>query len=110
MSTHDTDAQQHSNETRDKLMGDLKMVINDAEELLKNTGHQTGESFKNARAKFESTLTNAKAQLQSLEETVIYKAKDAALATDRYVKDHPWQSVGLGACVGLIIGLLISRK
>ncbi len=110
MNLNDTSAQHENDETRDKLMSDLKMVIHDAEDLLKNTGHQTGESFKNAKAKFESTLANAKTQLKSLEETVVYKAKDAALATDRYVKDHPWQSVGLGACVGLIIGLLISRK
>ena len=34
----------------------------------------------------------------------------AAKATDEYVKDNPWKSVGLGAAVGVVIGMLIARK
>jgi ElaB/YqjD/DUF883 family membrane-anchored ribosome-binding protein len=93
-----------------KMMGEFKSVIKDAEDLLKNTEQQTGEGFKVARAKFESTLKTAKSELLRLEQTVVEKTKDAARTTDEYVKDHPWKSVGLGACVGLIVGLLIGRK
>ena len=95
---------------RDKMMGELKAVIHDAEELLRNTEHQAGEGFKAARAKFESTLKNAKSELLQLEENVFEKVKDAARTTDEYVKDHPWNSVGLGACAGLLVGLLVARK
>ncbi len=98
------------NDARDKLMGDLKIVIKDAEELLKNTGHQTGEGFKVAKAKFENTLQQAKTELNKMEETLLAKTKQAAQATDRYVNENPWQSVGLAASVGLICGLLIARK
>lgn len=99
-----------SSSARDKMMGELKSVIHAAEELLKNTEQQAGEGFKSARAKFESTLKNAKGELLHLEENVVEKVKDAAHTTDAYVKDHPWNSVGLGACVGLLVGLLIARK
>ena len=99
-----------SSNARDKMMGELKSVIKDAENLLNNTEQQAGEGFKSARAKFESTLKTAKGELLHLEQTVVEKAKDAARTTDEYVKDHPWKSVGLGACVGLIVGLLIGRK
>ena len=104
------DALPQNNDSREKLMGDLKIVIKDAEELLRNTGHQTSESFKAARAKFETTLETAKTELIRVEESLVEKTKDAAYATDRYVKAHPWQSVGLGACVGVIFGLLIARR
>jgi ElaB/YqjD/DUF883 family membrane-anchored ribosome-binding protein len=33
-----------------------------------------------------------------------------ARATDDYVHEHPWRAVGAAAGVGLIIGLLISRR
>ena len=99
-----------SQEARDKLMGDLKVVIRDAEELLRNTGQQTGDGFKAAKAKFENTLINAKHQLHSLEDAVVWRTKEAARATDQYVSDHPWQSVGLAAAVGLIAGMLIARR
>ncbi|NMM26565.1 MAG: DUF883 domain-containing protein [Glaciimonas sp.] len=97
-------------EGRDRIMGELKSVITDAEELMKNTEQQVGEGFKVARAKFESTLRSAKSELLHLEETIVERTKDVIHTTDEYVQDHPWKSVGLGACVGLIIGLLIGRK
>lgn len=99
-----------STESRDKIMGELKSVIKDAEDMMKNTEQQAGEGFKTAKAKFESTLRSAKSELRHMEETIVERAKDAMHTTDEYVQDHPWKSVGLGACVGLIVGLLIGRK
>lgn len=91
-------------------MHDLHLVIRDAEELLKNSEQQTGEGFKSAKAKFESTLRNAKAEIARVEDIVINRTKEAAKATDVYVKENPWQSAGIAAGVGLLIGLLISRN
>lgn len=104
------DATESSSKGYNKMMGELKAVIHDAEELLKNTEQQAGEGFKSARAKFEATLENAKGELSHLEQNVVEKVKEAVHTTDEYVKDHPWNSVGLGACVGLLVGLLIARK
>lgn len=95
---------------RDQLMNDLKSVIQDAEAWLRNGGQLTGDELKAAKAKFEQTLLNAKNDLVRLEETVVEKTKEAAKATDEYVKENPWKSVGLGAAVGVVIGLLIARK
>jgi|SRR6266571_1833313 ElaB/YqjD/DUF883 family membrane-anchored ribosome-binding protein len=95
---------------RDQLMNDLKSVIQDAEAWLRNGGQLTGDELKAAKAKFEQTLSNAKNDLVRLEETVVEKTKEAAKATDEYVKENPWKSVGLGAAVGVVIGLLIARK
>lgn len=105
-----TNVNDSSSNAHEKLMGELKSVIKDAESLLKNTENQASEGFKSARAKFESTLSNAKRELSGLEENVVDKVKEAAHTTDEYVKGHPWNSVGLGACVGLLVGLLAARK
>ena len=95
---------------RDKLMDDLRSVIQDAEAWMRHGGQVTSEEFKAAKAKFERTLHNAKDDLVRLEETVVEKTKEAAKATDEYVKENPWKAVGLGAAVGVVIGMLIARK
>jgi ElaB/YqjD/DUF883 family membrane-anchored ribosome-binding protein len=95
---------------RDQLMSDLKSVIQDAEVWLRNGSQMTGEELQAAKAKFERTLSSAKADLIRLEETVVEKTKEAAKATDDYVKENPWKSVGIGAAAGLLVGLLIARR
>ncbi|MBC3869862.1 DUF883 family protein [Undibacterium oligocarboniphilum] len=95
---------------KDQLMHDLNQVIRDAEELLKNTEQQSGEGFKSAKARFEHTLKNAKAEVERIEDVVVTRTKEAAKATDVYVKENPWQSAGIAAGVGLLLGLLIGRS
>jgi ElaB/YqjD/DUF883 family membrane-anchored ribosome-binding protein len=95
---------------RDQLMADLKTVIADAEAWLRHGGQLTGDELKVAKAKFERTLVNAKDDLIRLEETVVEKTKVAAKATDEYVKENPWKAVGLGAAIGVVVGMLIARK
>lgn len=95
---------------RDQLMNDLKSVIQDAEAWLRHGGQLTGEEFQAAKAKFEQTLSSAKADLGRLEEAVVEKTKEAARATDEYVHENPWKSVCIGAGVGLLVGLLMARR
>ncbi len=98
-------------ETRDKLVDNLKAVIKDAEELLKkNTGQQIDEGYQSARARFESTLKSAKTGLATVEDSLVSRTKDAAYKTDKYVQEHPWQSVSVGAFAGLVAGLLLGRR
>jgi ElaB/YqjD/DUF883 family membrane-anchored ribosome-binding protein len=95
---------------RDQLMSDLKTVIADAEAWLRHGSSLSGEELKAAKAKFERTLVNAKDDIIKLEQAVVEKTKVAAKATDEYVKDNPWKAVGLGAAVGVVVGMLIARK
>ena len=95
---------------RDQLMNDLKSVIQDAEQWLRHGSQLTGEELQAAKAKFERTITTAKADLIRLEEAVVQKTRIAAKATDEYVHENPWKSVAIGAAAGVIIGTLISRR
>ncbi len=96
--------------TKEKLMSDFKIVVADAEELLRATAGQAGEKAVELRAKIQSRLADAKLHLADAQEAVVEKAKAAGRATDEYVHDHPWRSVGIAAGVGLVIGLLIGRR
>jgi ElaB/YqjD/DUF883 family membrane-anchored ribosome-binding protein len=96
--------------SREKLVQDLKAVVNDAEELLKATAQQTGEKIAAVRAKAEESLRIAKDRIAQEGAVVVEKAKVVARSTDEFVKENPWQAVGIGALAGLVIGILISRR
>jgi ElaB/YqjD/DUF883 family membrane-anchored ribosome-binding protein len=95
---------------KDKLMQDLKNIIGDAEELLRITASQAGEKAAAAREKIQDSLHRARVKLAEAEDVVLDEAKQAARAADEFVHEHPWKAVGIGAGVGLIIGLLIGRR
>ena len=99
-----------SQRNNEQLLHDLQAVIHDAETLLANATLPGNEEFKSARARIETTIRHARDEIIRLEKLVVEKTKEAVHATDEYVKENPWQAVGLGAAVGLVIGLLISRK
>jgi ElaB/YqjD/DUF883 family membrane-anchored ribosome-binding protein len=74
------------------------------------TASQAGEKISAAREKVQDSLDRAKTGLGDIEDIVMDTGKQAARATDEYVQAHPWQAVGIAAAVGLVIGLLISKR
>jgi ElaB/YqjD/DUF883 family membrane-anchored ribosome-binding protein len=96
--------------SKGKLAADLKIVIADAEELLRATAGQMGEKAAVARERIQESLRVAKIKLADAEEIVVDSAKAAARATDDYVHEHPWGAVGIAAAMGLVLGMLISRR
>jgi ElaB/YqjD/DUF883 family membrane-anchored ribosome-binding protein len=96
--------------SKDKLVADLKVVVADAEELLRATASQAGEKVSAARTRIEASLAAAKVKLDDAERAALEKAKEAAKATDEYVHEHPWKAVGIAAAAGLLLGLLIGRR
>lgn len=96
--------------TKDKLIGDVKLVIADAEELLRATAGQAGDKMADIRARAQDRIAGARIRLTELESVVVDKAKLAGRAADDYVHDNPWRSVGIAAGIGFIAGLLIGRR
>ena len=96
--------------SKEQLVRDFKILVADAEALLKATAGQSGEAVAAMRAKVGESLAVAKVKLTEAEQLALEKAKAAAAATDEYVHEHPWHAVGIAAGVGLVIGLLIGRR
>ena len=96
--------------SKEKLMQDFRAVVTDSEELLRATAGLAGEKVSAARERIQENLAAAKVRLSAAEEAVVAKTKQAARATDEYVHEHPWKAVGIGAGIGLIVGMLISRS
>lgn len=92
------------------LARDLRAVVRDAEALLRQAAGNAGTEYDAARAKLEASLRTARDQLASTEAALRENARRAGRAADDYVHRHPWESVGIGAVIGLALGLLVSRR
>jgi ElaB/YqjD/DUF883 family membrane-anchored ribosome-binding protein len=55
-------------------------------------------------------LHQATTELSQLQQAAIEQVKDAGHAADEFVHENPWKSVGVAAGIGLVIGMLISRR
>jgi ElaB/YqjD/DUF883 family membrane-anchored ribosome-binding protein len=95
--------------SKEKLMRDLRLVVSDAEELLRATAGQAGEKVSAARERIQENLAAAKERLNVAERIVIDKAKQAATASDQYAHENLWKAVGIGAGIGLVVGMLLTR-
>jgi ElaB/YqjD/DUF883 family membrane-anchored ribosome-binding protein len=93
-----------------KLIADLKLVLADADELLRVTAGQAGDKVGELRGKIEGHLAHARTTLAEAQAAAVDKAKQVGRATDDYVHDNPWRSVGVAAGIGFIVGLLIGRR
>jgi len=96
--------------TKEKLVEDLKIVIADAEDLLRATASLAGEKISAVREKVQDSLDRAKSGLGDIEDVVMDTGRQAARATDDYVQANPWRAVGIATAVGVVIGLLISKR
>lgn len=100
----------HGTAQNEKLVADLKAVVADAEEILRATASQTGDKVAELRSRIEARLAGTRARLSEAEHTLLEKGRAAARATDTFVHEEPWKSVGIAALVGLAMGVLIGRR
>ena len=99
-----------SDVSKEKLVQDLRLVIADAEDLLKATAANAGEKVSAARERVQDRIHSAKIKLAEAEEAMLLKTREAARATDVFVHDNPWYAVGIAAGAGLVVGMLIGRR
>ncbi|HNU11293.1 MAG TPA: DUF883 family protein [Rubrivivax sp.] len=95
---------------KEKLVGELRQVVADAEELLKATADDASEGVASLRARLQQRMSDARVRLMDLQASATDKARAAGHAADDFVHQRPWSAVAMGAGVGLIVGLLIGRR
>jgi ElaB/YqjD/DUF883 family membrane-anchored ribosome-binding protein len=98
------------NTSRDALITDVKSGLNNVEELLREAASSTGDRASELRDSALASLRTARESLVDLQENMLERGKKAARATDDYVHDNPWRSLGIAVATGFVIGLLINRR
>lgn len=93
-----------------RLTRDLRALADDAEALLRHAAQDTGKGYADARARLEQSVAQAKERIAAADEAMRNRAREAGSSVDEYVHENPWRAVGIGASVGLIVGVLIARR
>ena len=92
------------------LMADFQALVSDTERLLEHTASLAGDQAEELRAQIKDSLLKARATLEETKESLQERGQAAVVATEDYVQANPWQSVGIAAGVGYLIGLLATRR
>ena len=58
----------------------------------------------------QSGIKSGKYKLEDIQRVLSKKGKEAADATDQFVRENPWAALGIAAGVGCVIGLLLSPR
>ncbi|RRF76611.1 DUF883 domain-containing protein [Klebsiella pneumoniae] len=93
----------------DDLRAELKTLADTLEEVLNSSADKSKEEMGKLRSKAESALKESRARLGETSEAILRQTRETA-ARDDYVRENPWTGVGIGAAVGLVLGVLLSRR
>ncbi len=94
----------------DTLMSDFGALLTEVETLLQRANNASGATADTLQTEVESKLQAAKQRLLDLEGSTADAAKAVKQATEDYVHQNPWQSIGIAAAVGFLAGVLLSRR
>ncbi|SQI43097.1 Bacterial protein of uncharacterised function (DUF883) [Leminorella richardii] len=92
------------------LHEELQTLVDTLEETLQSTTEQSGAEIEKLYTKAEGLLKEARARLSETGGKIVDQTKEVADKADSYVHEKPWASVGIGAAVGLVLGVLLSRR
>ncbi len=88
---------------------DVSLLADTLDELLKSSEKGTKDELDALRIKAKSVLKDARLRAKSGNSLGQY-ARDTAIQTKNYVVEKPWQSLGITTAVGIVLGVLLSRR
>lgn len=99
-----------SRETLAEMSGEYHRFLSDIEDMIEATTSLTGEDLAQAKAALSARLAAARESIAEAGGAVGDRARQAARVTDSYVHENPWQAIGIGAALGLLVGFLLARR
>ncbi|MES2229152.1 MAG: DUF883 domain-containing protein [Pseudomonadota bacterium] len=92
------------------LADSARHMVDEADRFLRTAAQSGDEKFDAMRDQFVAQVQSMRTQLDDLEDDVLHKVRRAARSTDLTVRSHPYQALGIAAALGLLIGLMASRR
>jgi len=93
-----------------KLVTDFKVLIDDAEGLIKASATEAGSRIGSLRHRLEKRLEDRKNALTTANKTWPETVEDAKMQTESYLREHAWAGLLLAVGVGALLGMLVRRK
>jgi len=94
----------------DYANGQIDSFLDSVEDLTKALKDIETPEIAKVRAKVKMALTAAKSAVSDTAYQLRSQARQVSQRTDGFVRDNPWQVIGIAAVVGLAVGILASRR
>lgn len=101
---------QSSNDTRDQILSGLKLVVDEAQRLLGKVQNEAAQGAAVTKERASSAMKDAQSGMTEMSQNALTATRGAARTTSRYVVLNPWKAIGVGALVGIAVGMVIGRK
>ena len=89
---------------------ELHNFLADLEELVSKTTTLTRTDLSEAQKQLGEHLTAARQSVEALGNVVDQQARKGATVANEYVHAQPWSAVGIGAGLGVLLGLMLARR
>lgn len=99
-----------ANSKASAISTEFKNFLADIEQLITEATSMTGDDLLQAKSKLNDRIDTIKHSFDDIGESIGNKARKSAVAADHYVHEQPWVAIGAGAALGLLVGLLASRR
>jgi ElaB/YqjD/DUF883 family membrane-anchored ribosome-binding protein len=95
---------------QEKLLEGMKAALDEAEGFLRDAAAASGEQATELRAKAVESLRSTREALHDTKVSALREGKRVAREADEYVHENPWQAIAAAGLIGLVVGLLMSRR
>lgn len=99
-----------SRQARAEVSHEVDRLIDEVENLMRREGDAADPEIRRLRTDVQSAIADARKALGERGGWVqrqATRAKETFEASNRYVHEQPWQTVGIAAVTGLLIGCLV---
>jgi ElaB/YqjD/DUF883 family membrane-anchored ribosome-binding protein len=94
----------------DYANGQVNSFLENVEDLTKALRDVDSPEIAKVRAKVKIALAAAKSAVADTASQLRDQAQQVGKRTDTFVRDNPWQVIGVAALVGLAVGIFASRR
>jgi ElaB/YqjD/DUF883 family membrane-anchored ribosome-binding protein len=97
-------------EAKDFANGQINNFIDNVQDLTDALKNIDTPEIARVKAKVKIALAAAKSALSDSAAQVRAQARQASKTTDNYVRENPWQVVGIAALIGVAVGIMAARR
>lgn len=94
----------------ESLSHEFDVFLDDIENLLKEAADLGSEEFAEAKARINDKIATTRQSVADMGSTVGRKARKTVARANREVHEDPWKAIGGAAAIGLLLGLLVSKR
>jgi ElaB/YqjD/DUF883 family membrane-anchored ribosome-binding protein len=98
------------NDIKAAASSEIKNLIADVEDLMARIADLKDADVVRVRGKVQRAVDATKQSLAEGADAIRQHAQSVANTADDYVRDSPWQAVGIAALVGAVVGILATRR